>query len=224
MVAAMRALYGLACLVAPSIAAAQPAVSAPLGGAGPGGAAATDPWDFHQGVTFEGNLGMGYAHESLYASGDGKSSTLPDSDGALAGAVGLGGWINPQLALEARISGVQLKYTIDGITVPTTGLMVHALVGPSVQYWPTPNIWVGGGIGLSTKRLLDSTECTGDHCSRYGVGFDLRAGYAFGIGGPHTINVSVDVGRGYSPETDFVGSTDSSTITGISILVGYQYL
>lgn len=213
-----RTLFGLACLVAPTIAAAQPGASLPPDGAGPGFAAATDPWAFHHGITFEANLGVGFAHESV-------ASLTNDSDGALAADLGLGGWINPQLALGVRIAGVQLKDTL-GSDVTISGFTVHAFVGPNVQYWPTPNIWVGGGAGLSTERWLDSAPsgstqtgiylyCTGDNCRRYGFGFNLRAGYSFGSGGPDAFNVSVETNTGFFSET---------TVTGISILAGYQYL
>jgi hypothetical protein len=178
-------------------------------------AAASGPWATHTGVVFEANLGIGFAH----ASSDGGSA---DSDAALAGAdLGIGGWLSPQLALTARIAGVDVK---NG-DVPSNGTLVHAFFGPSVQYWINPQMWVGGGAGLSIYRLVGS-DCassgTGggvDPCGISGFGLDLRAGYSFPTTTKNQFNVSFEANPGFYSENGA-----SATITGLALLVGYQYL
>jgi hypothetical protein len=210
---------------APPPPAASPAYVAPPPAApGYGAPNPQDPWFYHQGLTFEANLGFGYVHESAsYMS----MSNSNDSDGALAGAnFGIGGWLNPQLAITLRISGVQVKNTVMGQSSPPDGEIVHAFIGPSAQYWFNPNVWIGGGVGLSTLQWLQhsDTDCTGDGCGTNGFGFDLRAGYSFGSGGPHTFNISIETNTGFYSQGDGMGNTLSLTLTGISLLAGYQYL
>jgi len=220
----------LASVLVPTVSLAQPAPPPPPpppgGGAPAYGAPAygaqQDPWFFHQGMTFEANLGVGYVH--LGESYMGQSVTT-DTDAALAGAdVGIGGWLNPQLAVTLRITGVQVKYTQMGMTYPTDGNLVHAMIGPNVQYWVSPNIWLGGGVGGSTFRLVGSNSCTGDQCGTNGFGFNLRAGYSFGSGGPHVFNISVESNTGFYSQSDGMGGSIDVTATGLAVLAGYQYL
>ena len=225
----------LASLLVPALSYAQPAPPPPPPPmAGPGYGAppapgygapnAADPWFYHQGLTFEANLGVGWVHSALsYMS----LSQSNDSDAALAGAdFGIGGWLNPQTAITLRISGVQVKNTMMGQTVPANGEIVHAFVGPTVQYWVNPNLWIGGGVGLSTLQWLghNDTDCTGDGCGTNGFGIDVRAGYSFGSGGPHSWNLSVESNTGFYSQSDGMGGSLDVRATGVSFLVGYQYL
>ncbi|HTR53509.1 MAG TPA: hypothetical protein VMJ10_22605 [Kofleriaceae bacterium] len=226
----MRLLV-LIILLAPAVSFAQmappPPPPPPPPGAGPGyapgpgyGYGVADPWAFHHGFTIETNLGVGWVHATA---SDGGTSLTNDSDAALAGAdVSLGGWLNPQLAVTVRIAGVQVKNTVGGVTTPSSGEDIHGFVGPNVQYWLAPNIWVGGGIGLSVAAE-SGTDCT-SNCSSTGFGFNLRAGYAIPLGGPHTLSLSVETNTGFYSQDDGMGNTISITATGISFLAGYQYL
>jgi hypothetical protein len=225
----LRIFSLLAALLVPSIALAQPAPPPPPPPMAGGPAAgmyggAPDPWMSHQGITFEANLGLGYVHSSASVGG---LSQTNDSDAALAGAdFGIGGWVNPQLAITFRIAGVQVKNTVMGTTTPDNGQIIHAFFGPNVQYWFNPNVWIGGGAGFSTLRWLNhsDTDCTGDGCGTNGFGFNLRAGYSFGAGGPHTFNISVETNTGFYSPNDGMGNTIDITATGIALLAGYQYL
>lgn len=189
---------------------AQPVYVQP---AGPQG-----PWAFHQGVTFEANLGIGYAHLT-----DQNSNMTLDTDADLAGLdIGVGGWITPQLALTGRIAGVNIKY--QG-TENLDGNIVLAWVGPSLQYWPDPHFWFGGGIGFATYRLIGNSQCNSngqDNCGLNGYGADVRAGYSFGDT-QHTFNVSVELNPTHINAPNG-SSSDGGTATSFALLFGYQYL
>ena len=199
-----------------------PGYGAPPPAPGYGAPNAADPWFYHQGLTFEANLGVGWVHEG--ASYMGQSASI-DTDAALAGLdLGIGGWINPQLAVTVRVTGVNVKYTQNGQSYPSDGNLVNAMIGPNAQYWVNPNVWIGGGAGLATYRLVGSNNCTGDQCGTNGFGFNLRAGYSFGSGGPHAFNISVETNTGFYSQSDGMGSNIDVTATGIAFLAGYQYL
>ena len=151
----------------------------------------------HAGLTFEANLGFGF----LRISGDGDSQ----SEGSIAGLdLGIGGFLNPRMALTLRIAGV--TYVADG------GQITQAFLGPSLQYWATPNVWLGGGIGLGVVQIKSDF---GGSDSETKLGLDLRAGYTFNPNAKHSFNLSVE----FTP-TFF----DGGTISGLGLLLGYQLL
>jgi hypothetical protein len=162
------------------------------------------PTTLHNGMTFELNLGIGWVRVSPEGE-DGRTSDL--GIGGLS--LGVGGWINPQLAITGRIAGVTL----------TEGDARASAIffGPSAQYWVDPHFWVGGGLGLGLLAGTDSSGNSEDSISGFGV--DLRLGYTFNEGSENTINTSLEINPGFFSEN---GS--SATITGIGILLGYQHL
>jgi hypothetical protein len=153
-------------------------------------------------MTFEANLGMGWIHGST----DSGSHTTDLSLGGLD--IGLGGWVTPQLAITGRIAGVTDPENGGRVT---SGVFVGAL-----QYWPTPNVWVGGGLGLG---FLGVTLDSGDSNSTSGFGLDFRAGYTFNPDDDNTFNVSVEV-----TPTFLDDNGESGTFTGVALLLGYQHL
>ncbi len=224
----MRFALVLAILLVPALAFAQ-LPSDPVGTplpppAGPGMQPAyapppspVGPWATHQGVTVEANIGVGFAHLT-----NSNSSETLDTDAALAGLdVGVGGWLNPQLALTGRIAGVDIK---DSSTTNLMGHVVLAWVGPSLQYWPDPHFWLGGGVGFATYRLVGNDQCGANNntCGINGFGFDVRAGYTFGTS-QHTFNASVELNPSHFNDPN--GSTSGGGWgTAIAFLLGYQYL
>lgn len=151
-----------------------------------------------QGLTFEANIGFGMLR---VASDSGDS----DSENALGGLdLGIGTFMNPNMAISFRIAGV--TYVDDG------GQITQAFAGPSLQYWAGPNIWFGGGLGLGVVRV--TVDGFGSD-SETKLGLDLRAGYTFNPTSKHSWNVSAEV-----TPTFF----DEGTITGIAFLLGYQTL
>ena len=161
----------------------------------------------HHGFTIELNLGVGFAHGS---SNNGGSS----SNAALAGLdLALGGWINPNLALTFRAAGVYVN-----VDNAPTNEVIHEFAGPAIQYWPDPHFFVGAGAGLSVffDRSCDSSVQS--DCSITGLGLDGRVGYAVGDS-HHTFNLSFEVNPGFYSENN-----QNVTVTGVSFLLGYQFL
>ncbi len=152
----------------------------------------------HTGLTFEANLGFGLLR---IANDNGDS----ESEGALGGLnLGIGGFLNPQMAVTVRASGV--TYVEDG------GSLTQAFFGPSLQYWVTPNAWIGGGVGLGVARIV--VDGFGSD-SETGFALDARAGYTFNPGSKHSFNISAEITPAFIEE---------ATFTGIAILFGYQTL
>jgi hypothetical protein len=162
--------------------------------------APVSPSPLGRGATFEANLGVGW----LRATAD--SGESADSDGGLGGLnLGLGGWISERTALSLRIAGV--NYSESGYSL--TG----GIVGGALQYWSTPNFWLGGGVGIGFASLDIDGEPAID--PETGLGLDLRVGVTPVIAGQHSLNFSLEV------NTTFL---DGGTLTGIALLIGYQYL
>jgi hypothetical protein len=159
----------------------------------------------HCGATFELNAGI-----EVENGNDGRGHRVP----ALAGDLGVGGWLRSDLALTGRIATVQLRQGVLPIEV-------SSFIGPSVQYWPSRHVWLGGGMGLATIEQLSSGGCT--DCPAFGLGFDARVGYTFNSA-RHTINLSLELTPGLYivPPTGSAGGLE--TLTGVAFLLGYQYL
>jgi len=217
-----RSLLGLFVLL-PSVAVAQPYNDPNQPPPPPGGYQPPPPTyqpaptmvapspmsSLRRGLTGELNLGLGF----IWArNGDGQES---DTEAALAGlSAGIGGWINPQMALTLRVAGA--TYSTDVGT--SSARFTTGVVGPSLQYWLDDRLWVGGGAGLGFAAVtIDGADTQPD--PETGLGLDLRAGYTFTSGSENTFNVSVE----YNP-TFFDVNGQSLQINSFGILFGYQHL
>lgn len=159
--------------------------------------ASTYDHEVKNGLTFELNLGIG----SMIVSSD----TDSKSETSLAGlSLGIGGFVNKQLAVTARIAGG--TYTDDA------GRLTQAFFGPAVQYWATPNVWLGGGIGLGVLAI-DVNGAGSD--SNTDLGFDVRAGYTFNPGTKHSFNISAEFTR---------SQADNGAVSVVGVLAGWQIL
>jgi outer membrane receptor protein involved in Fe transport len=79
-----------------------------------------------------------------------------------------------------------------------------------VQYFVSPNAFVGGGVGLGVARIeIDGLGSD----SETGFAVDLRAGYSFNPGAKHSFNASVEITPAFIEDVTF---------TGIAFLAGYQ--
>ncbi len=200
----MRTLICLLSILVPSIALAQPGGAPPPPpppGYGPAPAAYGQAPNHKHGMTFEANLGVGL----LWFSKDGESSDKETSLGGLN--LGVGGWVNPQLAITLRVAGVTYSEDIMGETARLTA----GFVGPSAQYWVSENAWIGGGLGLG---FIQATYA-GQSESKTGLGLDLRTGYTFSTTSENTWNLSFEL----TPS-----SIEEVTVWGAAVLFGYQHL
>lgn len=215
-------LLGVAAAIAIPCLTSTEASAQPYGPPPPPGYAQYNPWQWHRGLTFEGNIGVGFMWARASSNDSNVSSTSDTKVGFGGLNLGLGGWLNPQLALSIRVAGVTYTEDLgDNFSASLTG----AFFGPSVQYWIDPHLWIGGGAGLAIARVIshdDIENVSFDEDNQTGFGLDLRAGYSFSSGAtPNSWNISVE----YTP--GFFGSrSDDVTVqlNGFAILFGYQYL
>ena len=161
------------------------------------------PRPLRGGLTFEANLGVGW----IKISDDYNSDT---SDAGLGGiCLGIGGWVGKNIAITARLAGVNFEENDTRYSA--------IFLGPSLQYWIDDHIWLGGGAGIGV--FAASSSYGGEDNSISGFGLDLRAGYTFNAGSENTINASVEINPSFFNEDG-----QSGTATGIALLVGYQHL
>lgn len=167
-------------------------------------------WQHHRGVTFEANLGFGAVHFT-----DSSSTGTFTSDTSLAGLdLGVGGWLSPNMAITARISGLNIS---DSQFSSSSGSFIVAFFGPSLQYWTDEHLWFGGGAGLAVAGFVGGDASSSS--STNGFGLDLRVGYSFGSTSAHTFNVSFELTPGF-----YSNNGSSGTATGAAFLAGYQFL
>lgn len=172
----------------------QAALAQPQAGSAPAGNAAE-----RSGLTFEANVGVG----SLVISPDGGPSR---TESGIAGLnLGIGGWLTHNVALTLRVAG--LTYSEDG------GSLTGGFLGGALQIWPHDHIWLGLGVGMGFAAL--ELENAPDPDPETGIGADFRLGFTPFVSGAHSLNFSVEVNPSF---------LDGGTLTGIGLLIGYQYL
>ncbi len=162
----------------------------------------------HEGLTLEAGTGMGW----IYVSDKYNKITSP---GGVAGlSIGIGAWLEPSVALTARIAGS---------SVPSSqGLVIEGFLGPSLQVWVAEHTWVGLGFGLSSFGI-DADGTKNDYSLR-GYSGDIRVGHTFYSNGKHTLNASFELTPGSVSEELEYGGEFSLTVASIGLLFGWQYL
>jgi hypothetical protein len=152
------------------------------------------------GGTFELSLGAGITHVAL----DGGPSK---SFGGLSGLnVGLGGWVSPRTALTLRVTGTSFVEPIQGVDVR----FIAGLVGLSLQYMATNEVWVGAGIGIGVL-----TTDQDDIEPETGLGLDLRVGINLYQSAQSAVHLAVEITPGFF---------DGLDVTGIGFQLGWQSL
>lgn len=151
-----------------------------------------------EGLTIEVNAGLGWIRTSPEVAASYTSGVSFALDG------GAGWWLTPKLALTGRLAGLT---NLEG------GEVLGAyLVGPNVQYWPADVFFVAGGVGIG---VLLSTTGSND----VGLGFDLRAGFAFSHADDRLYTATVEV-----TPARFAQDGSSAWLTSIAFLAGLQFL
>lgn len=149
-----------------------------------------------RGFTILVNLGLGVQQDEA----------LEESAVGLAGAnLGIGGFVNPKLAVMFRFSGTNVNYDF-----PFGGDLgqVSGVVGATIQYWASDRfaLEVGGGMGFWSIGDGGSSET--------GPGLILGAsGVVFRRGGHNLL-----VGAEYAP-----AFTDPATVHNLGFTFGYQF-
>jgi len=204
----MRSIsLALLSLLVPTVVLAQPPPPPP--GYGPPQPAYGEPQNLKNGLTFEANLGVGY----IWVESEGQDS---DKEVALGGLnIGVGGWLNPRMALSLRVAGVTYTDSQGDVDLRfTTGIL-----GPHLQYWLDDHFWLGGGAGIGVAAVSIEGPGVSDSDSETGFGLDLRAGYTFSTTSEHTWNVSFEL----TPSFITINEQDY-TFYGAAVLFGYQHL
>jgi len=156
----------------------------------------------HCGVTFDVEIGFG----KVASSSDNNAGAT--GWGFAGPSAGVGAWVLPQLAVTGRIAGVN---------VPDNGVFSSDLfLGPTAQYWLDERFWASGGAGLGIHYL---SPMSGDSDSVKGIAFDLRVGYVLSKSAESAISASLEVQPAH-----YSDAGQSVWLTGVGILVGYQYL
>jgi hypothetical protein len=172
--------------------------------------------NLHTGVTFEVNLGVGWVNLIKLPSGE---TQFVATNGGRAGVdLGVGGWLRPKLALTGRAAGVHLTDS------ESSDRCVQYFIGPSLQYWVDDRFWLGGGLGVSTLFAISRSREGSAGPTSWGVGLDLRAGYAVISGTQSSVNISIEANTGFYSIDKGLGTSLFLTATGLALLIGYQHL
>lgn len=142
---------------------------------------------FRSGATFE--LGVGFGGV-MSAPKTGETTT----NKSLCVALGLGGFVRPDLAVTLRV-GLQFTPTevVDQTSqIVASGSNLHYFIGPTLQIWVADQFWLGGGVGLALERDA-VTQTSGTGLALSGLGVDLRAGLTLAGVRSHTLDLSVEV-------------------------------
>ena len=150
-----------------------------------------------------------------------------EQTGAIGVAGGIGGFINPQIAISLRLASV--NYSTDAFDgLGGTYTRSALFIGPAIQYWVNPNFWLGGGIGYSIDHLSYQNDFgdVGDSVNDpTGIGLSLRAGYTFWSQLRNSVYVQAEYTPGFYGEVNQGGAGNQSVqLNGFAVSIGYQYL
>jgi len=120
--------------------------------------------------------------------------------------LGIGGFLNPDLALWFRISGTNVSFSPEGASEDTRVVSAGGLLG--VQYWANDsfNLEAGAGVGFANADPGDREQ-----------GFSMMLGAAWSF--YHKGVTSFQVGVEYAPVF-----LDAGNIHNIGIVFGWQLL
>jgi hypothetical protein len=152
------------------------------------------------GFTLLVNLGVGV--QRLQIAGGSESTT------GLAGAnLGIGGFVNPNLAVLGRFSGTNVSYDDFDVNV------VAGVVGATAQFWIHERFAVEAGGGLGFFR---------DDADEQDSGFGLILG-ASGVllrGGKHNLTAGIEYAPAFFSDELF---GESFSIHNFGFTIGYQF-
>lgn len=120
----------------------------------------------------------------------------------LAGAnLGLGGFVTPNLAIMARVSGTNVSYdTIFGDIAQVSGVLA-----PTLQYWANDRVSLEGGVGMGFWNAEGESST--------GVGLILGVGFTLFNRGKHNLQLGLE----YAP-----AFTEPGSVHNFGITFGYQ--
>ena len=160
------------------------------------------------GFTMELGLGMSQTGTSSDVGGRDHSGL-----GLAPLSLGLGGFLTPRLALIGRAAGTSYSREDSRGNSYST---VNGFYGPTLQYWATDRVFLGGGVGLAVLAADLYGEARKDvRFFDTGIGLNARAGWAFALPGTHNaITLSID---------GFASKFDKSTTVASALDLGWQF-
>lgn len=170
-------------------------------------AAHAEPPD-RSGFTIEAHLGISNVTDT--APSGGSDSGI----GVSPLGLGLGGFITPDFALMARMTGASMFAKVND-SDEQLGLNFYGFAG---QYWPTDQVMLSAGAGATiyspNPLSTNLSDAAVEGLTRTGWGASLRAGYSFGVWQHHSLRASAE----------FLPSVlDDTFVLGSSIILEYQY-
>jgi hypothetical protein len=114
--------------------------------------------------------------------------------------LGLGGFVDENLALLFRTSGTNVSY--DG------GRQTSGTAGATLQYWVNDRVNVEGGVGIGFWNFENGGDDTG-------LGLVLGAAYSIWNNERHSLSVGIE----YAP-----AFTDPETVHNFGLVFGWQLL
>lgn len=160
------------------------------------------------GFTIEAHLGMSNVLDS---------PDVGDSANAFGVAplgLGIGGFITPDFALMARLTGASMYAKVYD-QEEQLGLNFYGVAG---QYWPAEQVMVSAGAGAAifapNPLVTNMSDEQVEAFTRTGYGLSLRAGYSFGVWEHHSLRASAEVLPAFF---------DESFVLGSAIIIEYQY-
>jgi len=166
-------------------------------GAPPPGGYYAQPGPIRSGFTGGLDLGLGLTHIS-------PDNLDSETETGLSGLnFQLGGFVNPQLAINVRVSGT--SFTPEG----SDTTLISGLLGVNAQYWVAPKVFVGGGAGIGV--LTTDQE---DVEPESGLALNGRAGFEILQWTESALHIAFEVSPGFY---------DRGNVTSIGLQVGWQH-
>lgn len=204
-------LAALGCILAPSLASAQPGGPPPppppgyYGGGGYYGPPPPPPPMERRGLA----LGFGFGFGGMNSeSGAGDCIDCNYDPIAFGLDFHIGGMLNPRMALLLELQGTWQTLDADGFNYLSQTMMLGAL-----QYWLSPQLWIKGGIGFSGLDVhYDDGYYAEDAHIDSGIGLLGAIGYEVA----HSTRFAIDLAlRLSTAKYDAVDDTINSAIIGI---------
>jgi hypothetical protein len=143
-----------------------------------------------------------------------KAANDPKNDGEFGLApleLGLGGFLNRDLALTFRMTGGSVIHDD-----PRTGMTQTVLgyYGPALQYYVNDHLFLGGGVGLGVYGVNPYLARRTDPKPDVGVAFDGRIGWAFLATKSHQLSLMTEL---------IPARVDGRDVFTGTLALGYQY-
>ena len=181
-------------IVLGGVAAAQGAPPPPPPG---GGYYAQPTGPVRSGFTGGLDIGLGFTHIA-------PDNFDSETETGLSGLnFQLGSFINPQMAINVRVSGTTFTPEYSDTT------FISGLLSVGAQYWVAPQIFAGGGIGIGI--LTTSDENTEDET---GLALNARAGYEFWQSTSSAFHAALEISPAFY---------DGARVTSVGFQVGWQH-